>query len=316
MPSTSVVIPAFRSAFVGEAIRSALRQEPPPAEIILVDGSPETTVAQIEDCLKYVRHMVQPPGGVSRARNAGIAAAQGDYIALLDADDLWLPGKLKTQSVLLERHPEAGFCFSTTWNLLEGGDPAIPQDPYRPDELMVWEKSNRRLDGAVLGNVYELLLSVNCVATSSLVARRTALTDAGPFDESLKNGEDYDLWLRLAAKFPAIYVCEPLSRYRVHGDGLSGSWAARSELFYRANIRVLEKHFAAARDGKTRRALARALADFAGFQLKQARRAGAREAALKSLCLKPSVKAAQRWIEAVSPRLYSAAAHFARGVSP
>lgn len=310
--SVSVVIPAYRSAFVGEALESVLRQTMPPAEIIVVDGSPETTLPQIERHIGRLRYIEQPPRGVSHARNAGILAAGGEYIALLDADDLWQPEKLSTQVALLRRFPEAGFCFSTTWNLVQGSDPTIPREPYRPAALQEWLSSNSQADGAVSGNVYELLLAANCVATSSVVAKKSAVLAIGLFDESVNNGEDYDLWLRLAGAYPAIYVCEPTSRYRVHEQGLSGSWNSRSELFYRANLRVLENHLAGRPSPVARRALARALADFAGFQLKQSRRAAAKETALRSLRLRPSRKAAQLFFEASCPRLYSAAAHLVK----
>lgn len=312
MPLVSVIIPTYRSSFVREAIQSVLDQKQSFLEIIVVDGSPEVTLHQIHDCVGCVRHIPQPPRGVSQARNIGIAAARGDYIALLDADDLWLPDKLQTQLALLSRYPKAGFCFSTTWNLVEGNNVAIPSEPYRPPQLCSWMRANPKVGGAIYGSAYDLLLSVNCIATSSVIAQKAALMEVGLFDEALKNGEDYDLWLRLARSHPVIYVCEPTSRYRVHYDGLSGSWSSRSELFFRTNVRVLEKHMANAPSGMTRRALAQTLADFAGFHLNHAQSVEARCMALRSLRLQPSCAAIKCFIEAAWPRLYSVAARIAR----
>jgi glycosyltransferase involved in cell wall biosynthesis len=312
MSSVSVIIPTYRSVFVREAIDSVLRQTQQPLEIILVDGSPDLTRVQIEDCIDHIRYISQPPQGVSHARNVGIAAARGDYVALLDADDLWLPDKLQTQLSLLERYPAAGFCFSTTWNLVDVNDAAIPQEPYSPSELRSWIQSSGQVKGSVYGDVHELLLSVNCVATSSVIAKKEILLRVGLFDESLKNGEDYDLWLRLASVSSGIYVCAPTSRYRVHCDGLSGSWDSRAELFYRANIRVLEKHLKNSPSATTRKALSRQVADFAGFQLKQRQLSEAKDTALRSLRLRPNRIAVQFYVEAACPRLYSLVARIAR----
>lgn len=313
MKSVSVIIPTYNSPYLPQAIESVFHQSHGATEIIVVDSSPEVTLEQIEDYFGRIRHISQPPRGVSQARNVGIVAAQGDYVALLDADDLWLPDKLHTQLSLLERYPEAGFCFSTTWNLLAVEDCAIPSEPYCPPELRSWIESKGQANGAVYGDVYELLLSVNCVATSSVVARKTAMVSVGLFDESLKNGEDYDFWLRLASACPAIYVCEPTCRYRVHSDGLSGTWGSRSELFYRANLRVLEKHFANVPSLMVRNALSRALADFANFQLKSARRIEAKRTALQSLRVRPNLKATQTYIELAFPKAYSLAVDLLHG---
>ncbi len=313
MKSVSVIIPSYNSPYLSEAIESVFRQTHGATEIIVVDGSPEVTLDQIEDCFGRIQHIPQLPRGVSHARNAGIVAAQGDYVALLDADDLWLPDKLHTQLLLLERYPAAGFCFSTTWNLLDVEDCAIPSEPYCPRELRSWIQSKGQANGAVHGDVYELLLSVNCVATSSVVARKTAMVNVGLFDESLKNGEDYDFWLRLASAFSAIYVCEPTCRYRVHPDGLSGTWSSRSELFYRANLRVLEKHLANVPSVMVRKALSRSLADFANFQLKSAQLTEAKRTALQSLRVRPNLKATQTYIEAAFPKASSLAVDLLRG---
>jgi glycosyltransferase involved in cell wall biosynthesis len=308
MKRISVVIPVYKSVYLPEALDSVFRQTHRVSEIVIVDSSPEITLQQIGGYLDQIRHIPQPPCGVSSARNVGIKAASEEYVALLDADDLWLPEKLHIQLSLLESYPEAEFCFSTTWNLIEGANSLIPSEPYRPAELRSWIRSHSPKNGAVCGDVRELLFSVNCVATSSVVARKTSMVKAGLFDESFNNGEDYDFWLRLATLFSAIYVCEPTSRYRVHANGLSGNWASRSELFYKTNIRVLEKHLASRRSSLTvRSALSRILAEFANFQVKSGDLDDAKKTVLQSLRVLPNLEAMQTFIEITFPKAYSIA---------
>lgn len=313
MSTVSVIVPAYHSRYVAAALESVLTQTRTPEEIIVIDSSPETTLDQIRSYQERIRYLNEPARGVSHARNSGILAAQGDYIALLDADDLWLSDKIEKQLLALERFPQAVFSFSTTWNLVECEHPGIPRDPYRPPELLEWLRDR---NGVAFGEVYELLLAANCVATSSVLVRKEAMLEAGLFDETINHGEDYDLWLRLARRYPAAFVCDPTSRYRVHPEGLSGSWEARSELFHEANIHILEKHVAAFPSDAASEALARAHADFARFQIKSARRHEAKNAALRSLRQRANLSAALLYIEAAFPRFYSFAARIAAGARP
>jgi glycosyltransferase involved in cell wall biosynthesis len=302
--SVSVVIPAYNSRFLQAAIESVMAQTRAPSEILLVDGSPETTLAELSSYRHRISYYHQPPRGVSAARNFGIQKAQGRYIAFLDADDLWLPEKLEKQVDLLDRYPQIGFCFSTVWNLVEDTDSGVPREPFFPPELLRWMAANSPQDGAVSGSVYGLLLEVNCIATSSLLIRRDLFEAVGLFDESLKNGEDYDFELRLARSAPAFFTTPPTSRYRVHTGGLSGGWSGRSELFYRSNLTVLESHCRLYPSPEAKRALARTYAGYSLHCLKLGDRKTAAAYARRSLEVSPSLRALKCYVEAQSPRAY------------
>jgi glycosyltransferase involved in cell wall biosynthesis len=312
MFTVSVVIPVFNCArYVGSAIESVLRQSFKPAEIIVVDdGSTDQSPEIIKSYpVSYVR---KANGGPSSARNVGIRSCQGDYVAFLDADDVWLDGKLKTQVKALQRFPEAAFSFSTIWHFDDGKD-TEPTQPYYSRELSKWISTRKTSDGSVFGNVYEVLLSSNCVDTCSVVAKRHALMEAGLFDESLTVGEDHELWLRLGRKHPAVFMLNPTSRYRVHSASLTGSLATRPDVFYRSTIRVLEKHLAMFPSHSVRKALSSARIGFALFHLKSGERSQARDLAVRSFRDSPNLLAVKVALEAAYPRLYALLANARHG---
>jgi glycosyltransferase involved in cell wall biosynthesis len=302
--NVSVVIPAYNSRYLREALDSVFAQTTPPSEIILVDSSPESTLASLNGYRDRVAYYYQTPRGVSAARNLGIQKAHGKYVAFLDADDLWLPEKLQKQVDLMECNPTHSFCFSTVWNLVEEEDGQIPREAFLPLALRQWMASNLQHEGAVSGSVYELLLEVNCIATSSLLIRRDVFETVGGFDEKLNHGEDYDFELRLARQFPAVYVTEPTSRYRVHNTGLSGGWSARSDLFYRANLSVLEAHYLSHPSTPLRKALARTCVGYATHCLKVGACGKSAAYARRSLQLVPSLAAFKCYTEAILPSTY------------
>lgn len=302
--SVSVVIPAYHSRYLREALASVFAQTLPPSEVILVDSSPEATLDGVNGHRDQITYYYQAPRGVSAARNLGIQKAKGKYVALLDADDLWLAEKLEKQVDLLERNPNLGFCFSTVWNLVDGCDGQIPREPFLPLALRQWMAGNLQHEGAVSGGIYELLLEVNCIATSSLLIRREIFEIVGCFNESLNHGEDYDFELRLARRFPAVFITEPTSRYRVHNSGLSGGWSARSDLFYRANLNVLEAHYSTHPSTELKKALARTCTGYALHCLKTGAREMAAGYARRSLQLAPSLGALKCYAEAISPNAY------------
>jgi len=302
--SVSVVIPAYHSRYLGQALTSVLAQTLPPSEIILVDGSPDSTLPRLSEYRERIKYYYQPPRGVAAARNFGIEKAEGKYVAFLDADDIWLPGKLAMQIAVLERNPEAGFSFSTIWNLVDSEQSRIPSEPFFPVALRKWMTENFKHEGVVSGRVYELLLEVNCIATSSLVIRRDVVEPIGLFDESLSNGEDYEFELRLARKYPAVFVVEPTSRYRVHESGLSGNWSARSDLFYGANLRVLENHYRAYPSSSVKKAMAQNCAGYALYFLSAGDRQSAASYALRSFQLSASPRALKCYVQAVMPKSY------------
>lgn len=204
--NVSVVIPTYNyGRFIVEAIESALRQTLPPYEIIVVDdGSTDDTAEVVARFGERVRYIRQENAGVSAARNRGVAESRGDYIAFLDADDIWEPTKLEKQIAKFAEDPEIGLVHcgmrefdaetgKTVALHLEGGEGWVA------DEIALWERP------IVIG------------PGGTIVVSRSAIETVGGFDTRLKNGEDWEFCFRVASKYKVGFVREPLVDYRNHG---------------------------------------------------------------------------------------------------
>lgn len=226
-PRVSVVIPTFnRGALLIPAIESVLAQSYSDFEIIVVDdGSTDDTervAAQYLDRLTYIQ---QPNGGVARARNSGILQARGELICFLDSDDLWRPGKLARQVQFADAHPEYGLIATEIAPFDEDGD--HPQ------------RAKAKLYRIRNGFVLEHLLFWNWIQTSTVMVRRKCLDQVGLFDEDVGQfGEDWLLWMRIAAEFPVYFLPEPLVRYRIHPQSLMSHLP---ESQYDSLMRILQK---------------------------------------------------------------------------
>lgn len=209
--SISVVIPAYNAAAtLARALASVSAQDFAFHEVIVVDdGSSDETATVAEEAsvagLSVIRHAGNR--GSSAALNTGIAAATGDWIAFLDADDEWLPGKLTAQQRALARLPDAALC-ATGFETVDAQGRVVFRYglvpfPEAPDDF--WKR----------------LLRDSAIAKPSVLVRRDALITTGPFDESLTLGEDQDMWLRLAARYPVAYVHEVLLRVHVGAPSLT-----------------------------------------------------------------------------------------------
>ena len=219
-PRVSVVIPVYADAgFLREAAGSALAQEGCDLEVIVADdGSGIDLPAFLGDLTSRVKLLPLPHRGVSSARNAAIVASRGEVVAFLDADDAWLPGKLKAQLAHLDADPRVGIVFTNL--LVVDGDGTESVYGQRHPGI------DRRLPGGhfgeALGSRYRFL-GRNCV-TSTVIVRRSALDAAAPdgrfFDEGLPVMEDMDLWGRLLDHTLSDYLPHPWIRYRRHPGGL------------------------------------------------------------------------------------------------
>jgi glycosyltransferase involved in cell wall biosynthesis len=200
-PTISVVIPTYNSAhFLREAIASVHAQEWPALEIIVVDDGSTDETETVVKALSHsaeVRLLRQENAGAASARNMGIAAATGDWVAFLDVDDLWLPGKLAAQFAELEKRANATFSYTDVTLRFASG-----------------EKSDLEC-GKAEQPLLRQLLGGNLIATPSVVVRRDCLQKVGLFDVRLRTGEDWDMWMRLAAHFEHVRVARPLTVIRV-----------------------------------------------------------------------------------------------------
>jgi glycosyltransferase involved in cell wall biosynthesis len=222
----SVVIPTFNyRSFVTEAVDSALAQTYPNCEIIVVDdGSTDGSAEALTPYRDRIRYIYQPNQGLSAARNTGIAAARGRWIALLDSDDLWHPQKLERQMRYLFRHPEVG---------LLGADPVLDIRHGWP-VLDAWQCQ------LAIPVTLEQLMIRSRFGPSSVVIRKQCLDRVGLFDQELRSCEDRDMWIRLAAHFPVVKLPASLWWYRVHSGNMH-KVAQRMEEF---EFRVLAKTMA------------------------------------------------------------------------
>lgn len=223
----SVVIPAYESAgYIRQALDSVFAQTFSDFEVILVnDGSPDSDLLE-RNVLPYgdrVRYISQKNQGPSGARNAGISQAAGKYVAFLDSDDRWLPEHLANQTALLLNDPSLGLVYADSI-LLKGDTPigtAFGQQPQAPNVT------------------FESLVVEDCsIGTSSVVASRQALVEAGLFDLPFKRCEDFDLWLRMSFQGTRMdYSRNPGLYHAVTEKGLSSN----RYLMGQALIAVYEK---------------------------------------------------------------------------
>jgi glycosyltransferase involved in cell wall biosynthesis len=204
----SVIVPAYQAAaIIGRALHSVARQTRQPAEVILVDdGSTDATAAAAEACAAAMpavnlRVIRQPNRGAGAARNRALAEARGDYVAFLDADDEWLPEKLDQSLVRLEASGLALIAHNG-WIVEDGRETYLDiAARYR----------------AAAGRLFEGLYRRGFLSTSSVVARRESIVAAGGFDETLRNGHDFDLWLKVLADPRNTFEVfdMPLTRYHI-----------------------------------------------------------------------------------------------------
>ena len=206
-PTVSVILPTYnRGWIVTQAIESVLDQAYGNLELIVVDdGSTDDTPRLLSAYGDRIRAIRQANRGVSAARNAGIRAAAGDLIALLDSDDTWLPEKTTAQVDFFKAHPESLVC-QTEEIWIRNGVRVNPGRRHRKTAGMIFERS----------------LALCLVSPSAVMMRKSLLDDVGLFDERLPACEDYDLWLRIAWQHPIGLIDRPLIVKRGgHADQLS-----------------------------------------------------------------------------------------------
>ena len=205
--SISVIIPTYnRAEKLAKALDSVLAQTTPAQEIIVIDdGSTDRTEALINHDYPTIQYHKQENRGVSAARNVGIQSATSEWLAFLDSDDEWLANKLEVQMKRLKAEPD---------NLISHTDE-------------IWVRNGRRVNPKKKhikkgGHIFEHCLPMCAMSPSSIIIHRSVLDDVGLFDESLPACEDYDLWLRITAKYPVTFIETPqIIKTGGHEDQLS-----------------------------------------------------------------------------------------------
>jgi glycosyltransferase involved in cell wall biosynthesis len=205
MELVSVVIPAYNAEmFIGEAVRSVLAQTYTQLELIVVDdGSTDHTVEKVREAAdSRVQVITQANAGVSCARNRGIQASSGAYVAFLDSDDTWLPHKITTQVAALATEPSWGAVGSLVHYISPSGR-----------VLGIGGYPVGKAQRAAVASAQLMPFSI-----SSLLIRRAILDEVGLFDESLRQAEDLEFLARVASATELDCLPEVLGSYRVHGS--------------------------------------------------------------------------------------------------
>ncbi len=215
MPKVSVVIPTHnRANLLGRAVRSVLAQTFSDLEVLIADdASTDETSAMLraigDPRIKHLRHDTNR--GVSAARNTGLTNAAGEFIAFLDDDDEWLPEKLRIQlSRFEELGDSVGLVYSGFYELKGETNRVVA-------EVIPTER----------GRIFESLLRQGTFShASAILVRARCFETVGLFDETIRYGEDFDMWLRLAKKYEFDFVPVSLVRRYVHADGLTQNYDA------------------------------------------------------------------------------------------
>jgi glycosyltransferase involved in cell wall biosynthesis len=208
-PEVSVVIPAYNAArFISDAIDSALSQSFKPAEVIVVDdGSTDQTRSIVEGYGDKVRCIHQRNAGPATARNTGVREARSEWIAFLDSDDYWDARHLEMMVQNAEAYREAVlvYCGKKIVDVDGNERPDYPRQTMFPS-----------------GWIFSEMFRANYISSTSVVfVKKTIVLDLGGFNRGLRNAEDYDLWMRIAAIAPIRGVPEYTVYYRVHDNNLT-----------------------------------------------------------------------------------------------
>lgn len=217
-PKISVVVPTYNCAkYLTQAIESVLTQSKPAFEIIVVDdGSTDETASVLAFYKDKISVIHQQNRGVSCARNVGIEAATGDWIAFLDSDDIWFPNKLELYIEAMNCFPNSVVYYSE-FTVLQ----ADRKGNYPSINSLNNSSTDISCDSEHSGWIYHQLLLTNWVHTSSALVNKSIFETVGKFDENLIIAEDWDLFLRISRYGQFYKIKQPLSLYRITPNSLT-----------------------------------------------------------------------------------------------
>ena len=281
--AVSVVIPTFnRAQYLGESIDSVLAQEGPPFEVIVVDdGSSDDTPALLQRYRDAVRVIRQGNAGIAAARNAGLTAACGRFIAFHDSDDLALAGRIARPYAVLGEHPECDIAIGNGLFLPPVGTTGAPRPWLRPQVA-------RSLDGREV--TFREIFRWNLGQLQATLISRASLEAVGPLRSEFLILDDLDIMLRLSLRYRAVFFNRPLFAYRRDGVGVTQNRMLLREESIRLAERLLREHPEMLEHvGKADydRRQARRYARLAGMRLDAGDIAGARKAIAEACRLAP-----------------------------
>ena len=282
-PEVSVIIPTFnRAEYLGESIDSVLAQEGPSFEVIIVDdGSTDDTPSVLAPYGSRVQVLRQPNRGIAAARNAGVTAARGDFIAFHDSDDMALPGRLSIPHAYLKAHPWIHVMIGNGIFLPAEGSGAPTRPWLRPEVAAALDGREVTVREVFRWNLGQL--------QATLISRESLLT-VGPLDSEFLILDDFDIMLRLSVRYRLVFLDRPLFAYRQHGVGITQNRMLLreesirlAEKFLRAYPHVLEQFGQAT----YARRQARRYSRLATMKLRAGDVAGARKALAEACRLAP-----------------------------
>jgi len=228
MPAVSIVVPTYnRAERLGETLRSVFNQTCQDFELIVVDDGSTDDTQKVVNSFPRVQYISkQENHGVSRARNEGLALAKGRYICFLDSDDLWDEKKLQIQVQWMGDNPNCQVCYTDEIWIRKG---------VRVNQMNKHRKYS--------GDIFRHCLPLCIVSPSSAMLRAELFDEIGNFDESLPACEDYDLWLRIAEKYPFHFIEEPLIiKQGGHADQLSRKYWGMDRFRVAALQKLLDRN--------------------------------------------------------------------------
>ena len=220
-PLVSVVIPAYNAGrYITETLDAVLNQTYSPMEVIVVDdGSTDNTGDRLEPYRSRIHYIYQNNAGAGAARNRGIQAATGKYIALLDHDDLWCPETLAVQVEVAERNPESGLIACDGVRLC--GAEVVDERPLLGGPVV--ERMRRLGVGHITGHFYRDFIETNPISCpSQMLIPIHVAARIGPMVRERGEAEDWDYTLRIALHYPITLHSRALVTWRIHGESRSG----------------------------------------------------------------------------------------------
>jgi glycosyltransferase involved in cell wall biosynthesis len=231
MPKVEVIIPSYNTAkYLSIAIESVISQTFEDWRILLVDdGSTDNTaevvapyIARLGPKLKYIK---QVNAGLPAARNTAIRNSSAELLALLDADDIWVPHRLAESVKAFAGRPDVGLSYGFNTRIDEQGN-----------VIDTFDRGQRHAEGRIASQIYMRRVDLPC---PTITFRKQCVDEVGLFDETLRATEDRDLWLRIAQRYEVALVPEILAHYRVSGQSMSTD----PERMLDAQRRFIEKHY-------------------------------------------------------------------------
>jgi glycosyltransferase involved in cell wall biosynthesis len=277
MATVDVIIPAFNAAtYLPAALESVGSQTFEDWQIVLVDdGSTDDTAAVVAPFLDRfgtkLKYIKQANRGLPAARNAAILASTSRYIALLDADDIWLPCRLADSIGILAARPNAGLAYALITYIDAAGK-----------AMETFHGNSAPFEGRVASRIYMRKIELPC---PTITIRRSCIDEVGLFDETMRSTEDRDLWLRIALRHEVAFVPKVLAYYRISPNSMS----ANSQRMLEAQLQFIRKHYGSEGCGifPRQRAWARAYKQRAEAFERQHMRWAALKSALQAFMIYP-----------------------------